>query len=515
MSEQTFSKPAETAPAPISTSNILWGAAATALLGATLAEWQRKREEDAARRAAEYKERLANGRGSYREAAINYQRSLDNFRATLNDAVNKGMSNAEADQLKANVINSGKIGASLGAAQGYIAKKEKEADTQADWIEKQEAANAAILQEALAVQEAQRKAEELQAGLLAYYQGRKAGEVVAVTPQEKEKTSWWGNLLGAGKGLWSAGASIIKEKIVRPVLTSVYPKPTSGLPWADVAAKVVTSIQSQSVNIVNLVSDEFAGLLTQPDEKRNPISSVVTPTPNKTPVLTPNPTPSPYRTPMPNEIRTSPTNRPSLPPRGYPDPNSIPQIPLALSRGGSIDIPHFSSVIGLNLIQWGSTFSASTSLPAGSLIELHEEIAGASSNVERSVKLGPLSLSGHRNVYGMTDYEIGITLDTKQVITANGVTVDFSRSFAIRGESMGGGLLNRVMTFEANYLDYTAQSGAPELPANSAQAGVYVKVAPARLAAAAVVAGVVAVGVYGLWQLLTTSPINTTLPVGN
>jgi len=38
VSEQTFSKPAETAASPISTSNILWGAAATALLGATLAE---------------------------------------------------------------------------------------------------------------------------------------------------------------------------------------------------------------------------------------------------------------------------------------------------------------------------------------------------------------------------------------------------------------------------------------------------------------------------------------------
>jgi len=157
--------------------------AATALLGATLAEWQRKREEEEARRAAEYKERLANGRGSYREAAINYQRSLDNFRATLNDAVNKGMSSAEADQLKANVINSGKIGASLGAAQGYIAKKEKEADTQADWIEKQEAANAAILQEALAAQKAEEEARR--AGLAAYYESR-----------EEEKSSWW-------QGAWS------------------------------------------------------------------------------------------------------------------------------------------------------------------------------------------------------------------------------------------------------------------------------------------------------------------------
>ncbi|MBK9778777.1 MAG: hypothetical protein IPP55_01805 [Anaerolineales bacterium] len=32
--------------APISNANILWGGAATALLGATLAEWQRKRAEE-------------------------------------------------------------------------------------------------------------------------------------------------------------------------------------------------------------------------------------------------------------------------------------------------------------------------------------------------------------------------------------------------------------------------------------------------------------------------------------
>jgi len=90
---------------------------------------------------------------------------------------------------------------------------------------------------------------------------------------------------------------------------------------------------------------------------------------------------------MPYEIARPPSQPDSFPPRGYPDPNSIPQIPLALSRGGSIDIPHPSSVIGLNLVQWGSSFSASTSIPARSLAELHEEMAGAPPSVERSVKL--------------------------------------------------------------------------------------------------------------------------------
>ena len=209
-------------------------------------------------------------------------------------------------------------------------------------------------------------------------------------------------------------------------------------------------------------------------------------------------------------MSSTPTPPSSWKPRGYPDPNSIPQIPLALSRGGSIDIPHASSVIGLNLIQWGSTFSASTSVPARSLAELHEEMDGKPSSVQRSVKIGPLSLSGHRNVYGMTDYEIGVTFGTKHVTAPNGVEVEFSRSVALRGESMGSGLLNRVLTFESNYLDYTAKSDVPELPANSAQAGVYVKIAPLRTAAALALA--IAAG-YGLWQILSTSPLGNPLPV--
>lgn len=205
-------------------------------------------------------------------------------------------------------------------------------------------------------------------------------------------------------------------------------------------------------------------------------------------------------------MSSTPTPPSSWKPRGYPDPNSIPQIPLALSRGGSIDIPHASSVIGLNLIQWGSTFSASTSVPARSLAELHEEMDGKPSSMQRAVKIGPLSLSGHRNVYGMMEYEIGVTFGTKQVTAPNGVTVEFSRSIALRGESMGSGLLNRVMTFEANYLDYTAKSDVPELPANSAQAGVYVKIAPLQFAVA-----VVAVAV-AMWALNTT-PLGNPLPV--
>lgn len=42
----------QTTSAPLSNSNILWGAAATAMLGATLAEWQKKREEEEVERLA-------------------------------------------------------------------------------------------------------------------------------------------------------------------------------------------------------------------------------------------------------------------------------------------------------------------------------------------------------------------------------------------------------------------------------------------------------------------------------
>jgi hypothetical protein len=85
----------------------------------------------------------------------------------------------------------------------------------------------------------------------------------------------------------------------------------------------------------------------------------------------------------------------------------------------------------------GFKFFGQHSIPAHSLAELHEEAAGAPPSVERSVKPGPLSLSAHRNQYDLTDYEIGLSLGTKQVAALNGVTVEFSRSLAFRGESWG------------------------------------------------------------------------------
>jgi hypothetical protein len=49
---------------------------------------------------------------------------------------------------------------------------------------------------------------------------------VPVPAPKKEEKSWWGSLLDAGKGLLSAGTKAFNEKIVQPVLTSAYPRPT-------------------------------------------------------------------------------------------------------------------------------------------------------------------------------------------------------------------------------------------------------------------------------------------------
>jgi hypothetical protein len=170
----SFSQKSQSTDSPVTNTSILWGMAAAALVGGTLAEWHKKRDEEESRRSAAREERLINGPSTYRRAAMDYQRALDNFRETLAKAETLGMSTTEVQALTEGVSD-GEIGPSLEKAQKYIARKEMEANNQTYWIEKQEAANAAILQEVLA---AQKEAEELQAaGLMAYYLGRKVGEM--------------------------------------------------------------------------------------------------------------------------------------------------------------------------------------------------------------------------------------------------------------------------------------------------------------------------------------------------
>jgi hypothetical protein len=210
------------------------------------------------------------------------------------------------------------------------------------------------------------------------------------------------------------------------------------------------------------------------------------------------------------KVQTTMRNQSSAsftPPDGYRDPNTIPEIPAALGRGANLDIPHITSFIGFNLIQWGSTFSAATSVPAGNSMELSETGEGAPGEkptTRRLTRFGPFTISGEKNIYGRVDYEIDLHFGRQGITTPEGVRVEFSRSIAFRGESMGSGPLNRVVTFEYNYLDYTAETETTELPANSASAGVYVKIAPLRLAAVALL-------LYAAFYAVSTSPLQNPL----
>lgn len=190
MSVHTWTKAPDSANPVIPQSAILWGAAATALVGATLADWKRKRDEEE-QRARE--ERQASGPSSYRQIAMAYQASLNNFKATVAKAVALGMSAKEAQALKDQVSNSGKIGVSLNTVTNHITREVEAANVRD--LQKARDALLAKADEAarLKALEEQRKAEELQAGLAAYYQGRKAGET-AVTPS-KEKKSVWGKTM--------------------------------------------------------------------------------------------------------------------------------------------------------------------------------------------------------------------------------------------------------------------------------------------------------------------------------
>ena len=80
VSVHAWTKAPDSTTPVIPQSAILWGTAATALVGATLADWKRKRDEEE-RRAREQSQ--SNGPSPYRKIAKAYQASLDNFRAAL------------------------------------------------------------------------------------------------------------------------------------------------------------------------------------------------------------------------------------------------------------------------------------------------------------------------------------------------------------------------------------------------------------------------------------------------
>ncbi len=117
--------PTTTSQAPDFQSSVLWGASATAAIGAFAAEIARRKQEEEEARAAQ---RAANAEinQARKRIAAAYRASLNNFNAAVEKARAFGMSETEADKLKTDVVKSGKIGASLGAAQEYVVHKVKE-----------------------------------------------------------------------------------------------------------------------------------------------------------------------------------------------------------------------------------------------------------------------------------------------------------------------------------------------------------------------------------------------------
>lgn len=126
---------ANTSTLPITNSNIVWGAAAAAAIGAFAAqieEWKRRQEE--LKRA----QRIASVR-RHNAIARAYQASLDNFKATL---IANGISEEQASVLKSQAIVNGSITSMLGAAtsavtQAKSVKEEEEARQEAyqEWRE--------------------------------------------------------------------------------------------------------------------------------------------------------------------------------------------------------------------------------------------------------------------------------------------------------------------------------------------------------------------------------------------
>ena len=103
-------------PITDSPSNILWGATATAAIGAFAAEITRRKEaEQAARRAAN-----AAKNQRLKQIAAAYQASVTAFKAALNQARRLGLSEADTAKLKENIVKTGKIGAALSATKDFV-----------------------------------------------------------------------------------------------------------------------------------------------------------------------------------------------------------------------------------------------------------------------------------------------------------------------------------------------------------------------------------------------------------
>ena len=195
-------------PLTNSPSNILWGATATAAIGAFAAEITRRKEaEQAAQRAAN-----AAKNQRRKQIAAAYQASVTNFKAALNQARRLGLSEEDAAKLKDDIAKTGKIGAALGAAKDFVTQ------------------TVAGINAAKQFDRITRMEEKLEAGAQAYgdlprkygdyndlqqeaYDAYRAQEVAAQTKinSPKEEKTWWDNT-----------KAFVKDKIIQPTNAYVY-----------------------------------------------------------------------------------------------------------------------------------------------------------------------------------------------------------------------------------------------------------------------------------------------------
>ena len=202
-------------PVTNSQSNILWGATATAAIGAFAAEITRRKEaEQAARRAANAARNQAR-----KQIAAAYQASVTNFKAALNQARRLGLSEADAAKLKENVVKTGKIGAALGVAKDFVTQ------------------TVAGINATKQFARFTRMEEKLEAGAQAYgnlsqgygnyndaeqeaYDAYRAQEVAAqVIVQPVRCTS---ENIQKPKTWWDNTKAFVKDKIIQPINANVY-----------------------------------------------------------------------------------------------------------------------------------------------------------------------------------------------------------------------------------------------------------------------------------------------------
>ena len=180
-----FTQESQSTNTPITNSNILWGAAATAMLGATLADWQRKREEEEARKRAEAAAQAEKegGNGKKTPGQKVYEKIMQQKRIV-------GALMAEKKE------KAEQQAASQRAKDDYRAGEKAYDIAQAKAIQQQARDDYRAGERGYAVQQAEKS--QVQAGLSAYYESRKKGEETASTPQS-----------GLLSNLWNAGMSAV------------------------------------------------------------------------------------------------------------------------------------------------------------------------------------------------------------------------------------------------------------------------------------------------------------------